>query len=86
MLQLVVRASTDLEAEVFRRFCVGVAAEILVDNVLIFAGTGLEEEVRSRLVQRQVSRAFAALEQSCWLHGHLIWSVASAEDTRGRIK
>lgn len=36
-------ASTDLETEVFGGSGIGVTAEVLVDDVQIFAGTGLEE-------------------------------------------
>ena len=46
-----VRASANLETEVFSGVCAAVAAEILIDKVGVFAGTGLEEEVRSHPVQ-----------------------------------
>lgn len=38
-------ASTDLETEiVLGRYGVGVAAEVFVDDILVFAGTGLLKE------------------------------------------
>ena len=54
----VVRASTNMETEVFSCIFAAVAAEILVDNVRIVAGTGLEEEVRSQLMQAERNLAY----------------------------
>ena len=86
MWKPVVSASTDLKTEIFGRCGVGIAAEILVDDVLIFAGTGLEEDVSSQFVWEYIALTSAALEQSCLWQGHRIWLSASAKEIRGRMK
>lgn len=76
-----------METEVFSGVYAAVAAEILVDNVRIVAGTGLKKMSDHKLcMQRQMSLTSLAWAQSRWLHGHLIRSSASAEETRGRRK
>lgn len=44
------------------------------------------EVVRLDVGQKFISLTSATLEQSCLLHGHLIWLSASAKETRGRKK
>lgn len=45
MSRLGINSLTDLETKVCRGCGVGVAAEVLVDDVLIFAGTLLDKDV-----------------------------------------
>lgn len=45
MSSLGINGLTDLETKVCRRCGVGVAAEVLINDVLIFAGTLLDKDV-----------------------------------------
>lgn len=58
---LVVSPATDLETEVFGSFGVAVAAEVLVDSVLVFAGTDLREEVSIHNFARTSSTCMCCL-------------------------
>ena len=68
---------------------VGVAAEVLVDDILVRAGAflGGEESVRAGFVRGTCAGlTSAALAQSCGSQGHSMKLLASAEEMKGRRK
>lgn len=65
----VVSALTDLETEVFGGFGVGVAAEVFVDDVLVFAGTGLLKTLEYNLVREPLYLRLLPWSSPVWHMG-----------------